>query len=246
MACAWAWGKASVTGFPKAVRRSVLLCILLVELVCGFLTVQQIKVWRNPEALWGRVNGVFPGVVQEGYYNLGVYYSEQGRVDEAIEQFNTAIKINPRHAQAHNNLGIAYTKKMMFNEAIAEYKRALVLDPRHAKAYYNLGIAYFKQSKFDQAITEFKNAIAVKPDYARAHYNLGNAYDKKGLWDEAITEHKKVLVLNPRYAEACNNLAVIYCIPSTMSIVRFYKLELIKLCKTNNRLLCKRFANNIR
>lgn len=209
--CAWTWRKASVTGFAQTVRCSVLLFILLIALACGLLTVQQIKVWRNPEALWGRVNGVFPGGVQEGYYNLGVYYSDQGRVDEAIEQFNTAITINPRNAQAYNNLGIAYTKKMMLDEAIAEYKRALVLDPRHAKAYYNLGIAYFKQSKYDLAITEFKNAIAVNPDYARAHYNLGNTYDKKGLWDEAITEHKRALALNPRYAEACNNLAVIYC-----------------------------------
>lgn len=208
---AWAWERASLSVLNQAGRGLVLFCILLVVLVCGHLTRQQIKVWKNPENLWGRVNGVFPGVVQEAYFNLGVYYNEKGREDEAIEQFKKAIEINPRYTQAHNNLGIAYTNKGMFDKAIYEYERAITINPRHERAHYNLGVVCFKQGDFDQAVVRFKNAIALNPNYAKAHYNLGNTYDKKGLWDNAITEYKKALALNPRYAEACNNLAVIYC-----------------------------------
>ena len=208
---AWVWEKALLSKHSQVFRSSVLLVILLVTFLCGHLTSQQIKVWRNPESLWGRVDHVFPGVVQEAYFNLGMYYSEKGRADEAIEQFKKALKINPRYARAHNNLGIAYTGKGMLKEAIYEYERAIDIDPHHKRAYYNLGVVYFEQGDFDRAMVEFKNAININPNYAKAHYNLGNTYDKKGLWEEAIIEYKKALTINPRYAEACNNLTVIYC-----------------------------------
>jgi Tfp pilus assembly protein PilF len=211
IASACTWENASLSKLTRTWRGLVLISIFLVVVVCACLTRQQIKLWQNSESLWGRVNVVFPGVVQEAYFNLGVYYSEKGRVDEAIEHFKKAIGINPRYVRAHNNLGIAYTKKGFLEEAIYAYEMAIAINPRHERAHYNLGIVYFKQGDFDRAIVEFKNAIAINPSYAKAHYNLGNTYDKKGLWDKAITEYKKALALNPRYAEAYNNLAVIYC-----------------------------------
>jgi Tfp pilus assembly protein PilF len=208
---AWTWERASFSRFNRSFKGLILICIFLMVLAGAFLTRQQIEVWRNPESLWGRVNGVFPGVVQEAYFNLGVYYNDNGRAGEAIEQFKKAIEINPRYAMAHNNLGIAYTKNGMLNEAVYEYEQALAINPRHAKAHYNLGVIYFRQGDFDRAMVKFKDAIALNPNYTEAHYNLGNTYDKKGLWDNAITEHKKAIALNPRHAMAYNNLAVIYC-----------------------------------
>ena len=208
---AWTWERASFSRFNQAFKGLILISIFLMVLAGAFLTRQQIEVWRNPESLWGRVNGVFPGVVREAYFNLGVYYNDNGRAGEAIEQFKKAIEINPRYAMAHNNLGIAYTKNGMLDKAIYEYEQALAINPRHAKAHYNLGVVYFSQGNFDRAMVKFKDAIALNPNYTEAHYNLGNTYDKKGLWDNAITEHKKAIAINPRHAMAYNNLAVIYC-----------------------------------
>jgi len=208
---AWTWERASFSRFNQAFKGLILISIFLMVLAGAFLTRQQIGVWRNPESLWGRVNGVFPGVVREAYFNLGVYYNDNGRAGEAIEQFKKAIEINPRYAMAHNNLGIAYTKIGMLDEAVYEYEQALAINPRHAKAHYNLGVVYFRQGDFDRAMVKFKDAIVINPNYTEAHYNLGNTYDKKGLWDNAITEHKKAIAINPRHAMAYNNLAVIYC-----------------------------------
>ena len=211
IAVSWVWERASFGSSGYLMRRAVAVGVTSTVLVCVFLTRQQIGVWHNSETLWGRVNGVFPGLVQEGYFNLGVYYSDTGRVDEAIEQFKVAIRINPHYVRAYNNLGIAYTKKGMLNEAIAVYRKALSIDPLHEKAHYNLGSVYLEQGRFDEAIHAFKNAILINSDYTQAHYNLGCAYDKKGMWDEAIAGYERALSLNPGYAEACNNLAVIYC-----------------------------------
>jgi len=208
---AWTWERASFSRFNKVVKGLLLISIFLVVLTSAFLTRQQIEVWRNPENLWGRVNSVFPGVVQEAYFNLGVHYNENDRVDEAIEQFKKVIEINPRYAIAHNNLGIAYTKKGMLDKAVYEYEQALAINPRHERAHYNLGVVYFKQGDFDRAIDKYKSTLKINPNHAKAYCNLGNAYNKKGLWENAITEYKNALAINPRYAEACNNLAVIYC-----------------------------------
>jgi Flp pilus assembly protein TadD len=43
--------------------------------------------------------------------NLGVAYQEQGRLDDAIKEYQTAINLKPDYADAHNNLGAAHKKK---------------------------------------------------------------------------------------------------------------------------------------
>ncbi len=44
----------------------------------------------------------------DGYYNIGVLYSEQERLEEAIRAFQMAIEINPSFAPAYYNLGCLY------------------------------------------------------------------------------------------------------------------------------------------
>ncbi len=66
-------------------------------------------------------------------------------VEEAIEEYKQAIRINPDDATAHTNLGVAYGSSGMYKEAIEACKQAIRINPDNAVAHSNLGFVYEKE-----------------------------------------------------------------------------------------------------
>jgi len=130
----------------------------------------------------------------------------QGKLEEAIAEYKTAIGINPDDANPHNGLGNALHKQGKLAEAIAEYREALRLKPEFADAYRNLGKALQDQGLLAEAIIEYK-AIQLKPDDALAHSRLGYALHAQGSLAEAIIKYKEAIRLKPDDAKTLNNLA---------------------------------------
>ncbi len=151
-----------------------------------------------------------PPTLADEHIKRGIEYVEQGRLDEAIAEFEEAIKINPDDAKAHYNLGLTYDNQGRLDEAIAEYKEAIRLNPDDANAHLNLGVAYADQGQLEEAIAEYQEAIRIHPDYANAHFNLGLAYDEQGRTEEAIAEYQEAIRINPDDADAHLNLGVAY------------------------------------
>ena len=63
--------------------------------------------------------------ISESHNNLGLAYSALGRVDEAIPEFEQAVKLSPDYAAARYNLGVAYLQTGRKQEAV-EQQQALV------------------------------------------------------------------------------------------------------------------------
>jgi len=70
--------------------------------------------------------------------NLANALARSGRLDEAIAQFQEALKQRPDVPEIHNNLGLALEMHGRTDEAIAEFREALKLNPDYADAKKNL------------------------------------------------------------------------------------------------------------
>jgi tetratricopeptide (TPR) repeat protein len=71
-----------------------------------------------------------------------------GDLNKALEACNTALKLNPRFANAFDSRGLVYLKLGDYQRALADYDAALKLCPRMAGAAYGRGIAKVKLGDF--------------------------------------------------------------------------------------------------
>ena len=63
------------------------------------------------------------------YNNRGMAYSKNGKYGRALQDFNTAIDLEPGSADFYNNRGLTYKEIGEVDLAIKDYNRAVELDP---------------------------------------------------------------------------------------------------------------------
>lgn len=143
------------------------------------------------------------------HYNLGITYSMQGRLDDAIKEYQMAIKYKPDFAEAHYDMGVDYFQLGRLDDAIREYELALRYNPNDAKARENLLQAKSAKNGMDEYIKGCIEAVRLNPTNPLIHYNLGLAFDKKGLLDDAIREYREALRIDPNNEYARCNLGLI-------------------------------------
>ena len=103
------------------------------------------------------------------YNNRGEVYLREGKFDEAIDDFNTAIEIQPEFVAAYNNRGLAYGRKGENDLAINDFNTAIELQPEFAEAYNNRANVYDDKDDFEKAIADFNTAITLKPDFVETN-----------------------------------------------------------------------------
>ena len=104
--------------------------------------------------------------------SLGGEYADQGRLEEATEQFRLGLAINPKDAWSRYNLGRSYQLLGNTEQATLQYYWALSLQPDLAEAHNNLGLMYYAARNYPQALTHFRAALNLQPDLIEARKNL--------------------------------------------------------------------------
>src|SRR5207244_5195597 len=97
----------------------------------------QASYWRDSETLWTHTIAV----TKENYFahaSLADLLMRRGRVNEAIEHSEEALRIRPGDADAQNNLGLALLQTGDTQRAVAHLEKALEIASGQMNAEANL------------------------------------------------------------------------------------------------------------
>lgn len=97
------------------------------------------------------------------FVNLGWAYHQMGMTQEAIDETEMAISLNPDLCLGYNNLGIFYRTQSKVDTATTNLKEAIKLCPNYAEPHLHIGMIYESQGANQQAYQHFKQCYDLSP-----------------------------------------------------------------------------------
>jgi 4-amino-4-deoxy-L-arabinose transferase-like glycosyltransferase len=132
------------------------------------------------------------------HYNvIGNLYYQAGMYDQAITEFEDALKVNPENAAVFATLGAAYAKANRMQDSERTLKRALEFNPRSPTFHFNLGLTYMRTSRPQLAKGHFEKAIKYDPKYPEPYLALSTILESEGKLDSALVVAKALLEERP-------------------------------------------------
>jgi tetratricopeptide (TPR) repeat protein len=115
------------------------------------------------------------------YFQRGLALEEaDAPVEQVVEAYRSAIRLNPRAAGAWVNLGTIYYRERRFREAEESYRKAVEADPGYPLAHFNLGNLFDERGDLQNARKHYETALRLNANYADAHFNLALLCERAG------------------------------------------------------------------
>jgi len=121
-------------------------------------------------------------------------------VENAIDAFKNAAKLQPDNLEAKTGLGIAYVNQTSLGitdpnggspmQGIMLLLDVVKKDPNNRNANLNLGMFAMKSGQFEKAVARFKTVIAQKAE-VEPYFYLAESYKQLGMKKEAIDAYQK-------------------------------------------------------
>jgi serine/threonine protein kinase/Flp pilus assembly protein TadD len=144
------------------------------------------------------------------FNELGWYYFDQGRYEQAADCWREVIKLNPMSPTGYINLGNALLYLGCFNEAVDKYRDSIARGGENVEARVNLGAAYYYLGDYGNSINHLQY-VTGKPEAGEdtnltlAWGNLGDSYSQIGQPNEARNAYHTALKLADRFLMQLNN-----------------------------------------
>jgi protein O-mannosyl-transferase len=200
----WLWSKSK-----KFV--AVVVASAFAGLYC-FQTYARCAVWENTLVLWNDVIDKHK-TIPAAYYNRGLYFFNNGRDSDALNDFNKAIELKPNYADAYNNRGSVFMKFGKIENALTDLNNAVSYNKNLTQAYFNRGYIFYQRKDYDQALRDYNRVIDLNPDVDKLAvvYNvMALLFTDEKKYVEAINHFNKAIELQPAFPEAFNNRGVVF------------------------------------
>ena len=136
----------------------------------------------------------------ERSFNAGNSAYDSLDYDQAIANYDEAIRLKPGFGEAYNNRGLAYQAQGNYDQAIADFDEAVKFMYGAASVYNSRGLAYSDMGEYDKAIADFGLAIEHDLFHMTAAYydNRGSAFLALEDYDAAIADFDAAIRLTVR------------------------------------------------
>jgi len=103
------------------------------------------------------------------FYKTGEEFFKAGNYQDAINQFTSAVSLNPQYKDAYFMRGSSYEITKDFTKAAEDFNRALILEPKNEEYCFHIGKSYYELKKYDDAINILNKAIHLNKKYLPAY-----------------------------------------------------------------------------
>jgi len=203
------WGAADLMERRRGGSRAALALAAGSLIVLSTLAWNQVRHWRNSGTLFTHAARVTRDN-WVAHLNLGLYYLDEGKLDQAILSLEGALKVVPAYPEAHLNLAEAFVRQGQFGKAVDHYLQALKKRPGSPETWFCLGNVYQGLGEDDRSIRAYRQTIRLNPDHAKAYNNIGISLCRKGLFGEAVASYTQAIRKNPDAANYHKNIGAAY------------------------------------
>jgi len=145
-----------------------------------------------------------------------------GQPNEALAEFDAAIRLNSRYVEAHLNRAIVLTELGRYDDAQAAFQEAgrhetetagpfpALISARLANGHAAVGDLYLEAGAPTQAAEQYGLALSMRPQFHDIRNKLAQALLQLGQLEAAAAELRAVLAGNPRFLAARLNLGLVH------------------------------------
>ncbi len=145
-------------------------------------------------------------------FNQAKYLHQEGRLDEAIEQYQASLKLDKENPWIFNAMGLAMTAAGDLKGAEKAFQTAIKLNMDLTDVHNNLGVLYSEMGNKERAFAEFTTVIR-DPNYPtpeKALYNMGSLYFREKSYELAMMYYRRSVERKPKFAMGYRGLGEIH------------------------------------
>ena len=111
-----------------------------------------------------------------GFYNKGIIESNKENWQEALIDYEEAVKEDPNFAYAWEEVGICNRRLGHLDNALEAYQKSLKINPKAKMSLQNIPVVYSYMKKYREAITAYQNLDEQFPNDPEVYYGIGQIY----------------------------------------------------------------------
>jgi tetratricopeptide (TPR) repeat protein len=170
------------------------------------LSVKQTGYWRDTETLWRHTLAVTPDS-DVALTGLGGILSVRGDIDDAIDDYEHALRLRDGNVAAHFGLARALAARQKTDSAIFHLRKTLDIQPDYIAASNDLGVLLASKGQITEAIAAWRQTLSFDPDNADAANNI--AWVRATAADADLRDGKEALELARRAIQNGGENAVV-------------------------------------
>lgn len=149
---------------------------------------------------YGKALSILP---EDSPYRLGYYFGRAacyyftGQLDEALQDVNVYLELNPHYDFAYMLRGWIYVNLRQHRKATDDYNKSIQLAPEDSNGYFWRGNACRDLGKYEEALRDYDKSIELAPEDHYGYLWRGHAYRELGEYEKALRDYEKSIELAP-------------------------------------------------
>ncbi len=190
------WRVSYIQGLSRVPRAAWLVGLIGCALVAARVDARRTQVWTDDAHLWEDVMTKYPDSVL-AYNAKAVQFINDGRLDEARQALERALRLVPGYSGAQENLGIVFSRLGDTERAVALLESALKINPNLTAVAIDLARIYEQMGRTDRAFEVYEHLLESDPEMTVALARSGLLLERKGRYEEAAERYRNALAVDP-------------------------------------------------